>query len=232
MTSKLELLIQRFRETQEYLEGIVESSADIIITVNRAGFILTFNTGAELALGYARDEVINQPVEMLFADPQERDVAVARLRDEDHVVNHATKFVTKDGRVRDVMFSVSRLRGPYGFPIGTFAIGRDVTNEMELQRQIIQSERYAAIGQSFTAIQHAMKNMMNALTGGAYMVKIGLDKQDWAMLEEGWSMASQGIDNIRDLSQSLLKYVRDWKPEFDSVSVGSISMAPCTTSGK
>ena len=48
----------RLRETRDYLEGIVESSADIIVTVNRSGFIQTFNRGAEIALGYTRDEVV------------------------------------------------------------------------------------------------------------------------------------------------------------------------------
>lgn len=222
MTTKLELLVHRHHEIREYLEGIAESSADIIITVNRSGFIQTFNTGAEIALGYDRDEVIGQSVEMLFADPQERDVAVARLKDSDHVANYETAFLSKDGQLRDVLFSVSRLRGPHGFPIGTFAIGKDVTHEKELQRKLIQSERFAAIGQSFTAIQHAMKNMLNALTGGSYMVKTGIKKTDWEMLGEGWEMVSAGIANIKELSKNLLMYVKEWEPDFESVSVAEI----------
>jgi signal transduction histidine kinase len=34
-------------KSRDYLEGIVESTSDIIITVNPTGKILTFNTGAE-----------------------------------------------------------------------------------------------------------------------------------------------------------------------------------------
>jgi two-component system NtrC family sensor kinase len=222
MTTKLELLLQRLRETRDHLEGIVESSADIIITVNTAGFIQTFNTGAELALGYSRDEMIDQRVEKLFADTKEREAVAARLDDSDNVANYETTFLTKDGDVRNVIFSVSRLRGPYGFPIGTFAIGKDITHEKKLQRQLVQSERYAAIGQSFTAIQHAMKNMLNALTGGSYMVKVGINKKNWEMLADGWEMVSEGIANIKDMSKNLLMYVKDWEPEFESVSVGAI----------
>ncbi len=222
MTSKLELLLHRLRETKEYMEGIVESSADVIVTVDRSGFIQTFNTGAEIVLGYSRDEVINERVEKLFADPQERDVAIARLKDSDKVANHETQFVTKSGELRDVVFSISRLRGPYGFPLGTFAIGKDVTNEKKLQRQIIQSERYAAIGQSFTAMQHSMKNMLNALPGGSYMVNKGIEKQNWEILADGWGIVTEGIEDIRELSKNLLMYVKDWKPEFKSVAIAAI----------
>jgi len=222
MSSRIELLLCDLRETKNYLEGIVESSADIIITVNPAGMIQTFNTGAETALGYARAEVIDQPIEKLFADPQERDVAIARLKDSDNVVNYETRFLTKDGDVRDVILTLSKLRGPHGFPIGTFGISKDVTNEKNLQKQLIQSEKYVAIGQSFTAIQHTMKNMLNALPGGSYMVRKGIEKQDWDIVVDGWDIVADGISSIREFSKNLLMYVKDWEPELKPVSLGDI----------
>jgi PAS domain S-box-containing protein len=222
MASKLELLLYRLQETRDYLEGIAESSADIIVTVDRSGSIQTFNTGAEIALGYERKEVIGQPVEMLFANPQERDAAIARLRESDQVVNHEARFLTKSGEVREVIFSIARLRGPLGFTVGTFGIGKDVTNERSLQRQLIQSERYVAIGQSFAALSHSMKNMLNALPGGSYMVKKGIEKGDWDIVNEGWEIVAKGISNVRDLSKNLLRYVKDWEPDVTLVSVDEL----------
>ncbi len=222
MTSKLELLLTDLREARNYLEGIVESSADIIITVNPAGMIQTFNTGAETALGYERAEVIDQPIEKLFADPQERDVAIAQLQDSDNVINYETRFLAKDGQVREVILTLSRLRGPHGFPIGTFGISKDVTNEKNLQKKLIQSEKYVAIGQSFTAIQHTMKNMLNALPGGSYMVRKGIEKQDWEILSDGWDIVAEGIASIREFSKNLLMYVKEWEPELKSVLLGDI----------
>lgn len=220
--SELELSLYELQETKDYLEGIVENSADIIITVNPAGLIQTFNTGAEIVLGYSREEVIGQRIEKLFADPKERDLAIARLRHTDHVINYETRFLNKNGEVRNVILTLSRLRGPDGEPIGTFGISKDVTTEKHLQRQLIQSEKLAAIGQSFTAIQHAMKNMLNALTGGSYMVKTGIKKKDWEMLGEGWEIVAEGISSIGELSRNLLQYVKDREPELAHVSIGEI----------
>jgi PAS domain S-box-containing protein len=222
MASKLELLLHRLRETNAYMEGIVESSADIIVTVDRSGRIRTFNTGAEIALGYTREELTGQPIERLFADPQVREDVIARLKESDQIINYEAAFLTKNGDTRDVISSIARLRVPLGFTIGTFAIGKDVTNERKLQRQLIQSERYVAIGQSFAALQHSMKNMLNALPGGSYMVKKGIEKGDWDIVNEGWEIVAKGISSIRDLSKNLLRYVKDWAPELAAVPVDAL----------
>lgn len=219
MTGRLASSLSELKETKDYLEGIVESSADIIITVDPAGLIQTFNAGAENALGYAREEVIGKRIEMLFADPRERDAAIARLKDTDNVVNYETHFVTKEGEVRDVIVTLTRLRDAGGKPIGTFGISKDVTNEKRLQRELIQAERLAAVGQAVTGIQHSMKNMLNALHGGGYLVRTGIAKDDREMLADGWRMVQEGIGSMTALSSKMLSYVKDWKPVFEKVDL-------------
>jgi PAS domain S-box-containing protein len=222
MTSKLDSSLSELRETKDYLQGIVENEADIIITVNPSGLIRTFNAGAESVLGFKRSEVIGKRIETLFADPQERDVAIDRLKHSDTVANFETRFLTKSGAVRDVLLTLSRLRSPDGTPIGTVGISKDLTSQKKLQQRLIQSERYGAVGQSFTALQHSMKNMLFALKGGSYMVRTGIKKSDQEMLAEGWETVEEGISSMTELSKDMLKYMKDWEPEFKWVSVGEI----------
>ncbi len=212
MTSRIQSHQAELKNAMDYLEGIVENSADIIITVNPEGRIQTFNRGAENALGHKRREIVGKRIETLFADPNERNAAIARLTHTDNVRNYETRFLTKDGRVRHVLLTLSRLRDPEGAPIGTFGISKDITEEKNLQKQLIQSERFAAIGQAMAGIQHAIKNMLNALKGGAYIVERGLAKDDREMISEGWVMAEEGISRITALSMSMLNYVKEWKP--------------------
>jgi len=219
MTSELSSTLSELTNTKEYLQGIVENSADIIITVDTDGLIKTFNTGAERALGYSREEVIGERIEMLFADPRERDIAIAQLEHDDHVINYETHFKTWDGEIRNVILTLSRLRAPDGTPIGTFGISKDITTRRTLQRQLLQSERLAAIGQAVTGIQHSMKNMLNALKGGSYMVKVALGKDDRALLEEGWGIVKQGIESMTMLSQKMLLYARELKPEVERTNL-------------
>jgi PAS domain S-box-containing protein len=222
MTAELGSTLSELSNTRDYLQGIVESSADIIITVDPTGLIQTFNTGAEEILGYDRAEVIGRRVELLFAEPSERDAAIEQLKDSDHVVNYETHFLTKEGEVRDVILTLSRLRTPDGTSIGTFGISKDVTTEKRFQRELMLKEKLAAVGQAVTGIHHSMKNMLNSLRGGAYMVNTGLAGDDRGLLEEGWAMVQGGISSTIELSSRMLQYVKEWKPEVEETDLGQL----------
>jgi PAS domain S-box-containing protein len=215
-------MTRQLKRTREYLEGIIENSADIIITVDPEGLIRTFNAGAERILGYTRDEVIGKRVEMLFSDPSERDVAIEQLEYTDHVVNYETHFLTKDGRVRDVILTLSRLRRKDGTPIGTYGISKDVTREKRLQRQLLQSEKMATLGQAVTGIQHSVKNLLNVLKGGSYMVKTGLAKDDRVLLNEGWEMVQEAVAHMTEMSSSMLQFAREQKLNMSETDLVSL----------
>ncbi len=209
-------------KAREFLDGIIERTADLIITVKGSGEILTFNTGAEHALGYDRSDVIGKPIEMIWADPRERDAAIERLKYGDNVVNIETRFLNKSGEIRDVLLTLSLMRNPQGEFIRTFGISKDITEEKRLQNQLIQSQRLAAIGEVFIGIQHSLKNMLNTCVGGAYMVRTGLAKDKRKMLEEGWEIVQEGIDRMTVMTKDMLKYVKEWKPKFEQVDLAQL----------
>jgi PAS domain S-box-containing protein len=210
MAARIQAHQSELSDAREYLEGIVENSADIIITVDPQGFIRTVNRGAEQTLGYQREELIGQRIELLFADPRERDLAIARLENRDSVVNYETRFRTKQRAVRNVLLTLSRLRNREGAAIGTIGISKDVTNERELRDLLVRSQAAASIGEAATAIQHAIKNMLNTLTGGSYLVRLGMAKDDRERTGEGIEMIDEGISTIADLSSNMLKYAKEW----------------------
>jgi len=219
MASMLSSSLNELKKNRDYAESILESSADIIITVNSSGNIQTINAGAEKTLGHDRVDIIGEPIAKLFVDPRQRKAAIEKMKHSDNVVNFETQFLTKGGEARDVLLTLSHLRNPSGEIIGTIGISKDITEEKRLQNKLIQSQRLAAIGQVFTGIQHSMKNMLNACKGGAYMVKIGLAKDKRKMLEEGWAIVEEGISRLTDMSRDMLKYVKDFKPKYAKVDL-------------
>ena len=222
MADQIQAHQRELQKARDYLEGIVENTADLVITVNTKGLIQTFNRGAEAALGYQRMEVLGKRVETLFADPQERDVAIARLAEQDNVVNWRTRFTTRSGEIRHVLLTLSRLRNRRGEMIGTLGISKDVTTEQELQEELIRSEKEAAIGRAVTHIQHSIKNMLNTLRGGLYVMQVGIKKSQRDYIDEGGVMIEEGLARISDLSLSMLKYAREWKIEPEAVDLGAL----------
>jgi|GEM_PF-590059 len=222
MTSDLSDARSELLSTKEYLQAIVENSADMIITVGPGGNIRTFNPGAEKILGYTREEIIGQKIELLFAEPKDREAAIEQLENGDHVVNYMTNFVTKDGDLRNVMITLSKLLAPDGTSLGTMGISKDLTEELRLQVQLLRSKRLAALGQTLTGIQHSIKNMLNVMKGGSYMVKLGLAKEDSAMLMEGWVMVREGIDDMTQMSMSMLDFARTKKLKLQPTDLGEL----------
>jgi signal transduction histidine kinase len=77
----------------------------------------------------------------------------------------------------------------------------------------------AALGQAITGIQHSMKNLLNVLKGGSYMVKTGLRKGDKALLDEGWEMVEEGISNMTDMASHMLHYAREQRLQLTDVDL-------------
>lgn len=223
MASQIQAHQTELRRAMEYLEAIVENTADIVITVNTDGLIQTFNRGAEVALGFKREEVIGEKIETLFIDPQERALAIARLEERDNVTNWETRFRTKDGRTRYVLLTISRLRDRRGNLIGTLGISKDITTEKELLQKLFRSEQAAAIGRAVTSIQHAIKNMLNSVKGGLYLVQLGQKKSQQDRILEGCEMIDEGLARISDLSRNMLKYAREWKVEAEPVDLAQMA---------
>jgi PAS domain S-box-containing protein len=222
MTSELSEAVSELKATKEYLQAIVQNSADLIITVSPSGLIETFNPGAEKVLGYSAEEVIGKPIEMIFAEPADRAAAIEQLEKGGHVVNYMSNFVTKEGDLRNVMITLSRLLSPEGTPLGTLGISKDITEELQLQVQYMRSKRLAALGQALTGIQHSIKNMLNVMKGGSYMVKLGLAKDNKELLVEGWEMVREGIDDMTQMSMSMLDFARTRKLKLAPTDLGEL----------
>jgi len=222
MTARIRAHQEALRNSTEYLNGIIENSADIIITVTPWHLIQTFNRGAEQLLGYARSEVQGQRIEILFANPEDRKLDLDRLDHDDNVRNLRTDFVTKGGEIKNVLLTLTRLRDAEGNPIGTLGISKDITEELRLTKQLIRNKRFAAIGEAVTGIQHAIKNMLNALKGGSYLVQRGIKNSDRQKLDDGCGLMEEGISRMTALSKSMLNYARNWTFEFKSVDLRSM----------
>jgi PAS domain S-box-containing protein len=205
-------LEEEVRRHQEYLENILTHSSDMIITTDLEGRIVTFNPGGERMLGYDRTEIIGRPIEEIWENPENRKQLMAEVRARGAVNNFQSVLIGKGVRLVEISLSLSLLRGRDGRVLGTVGISKDVTEENRLRRQLLENERLAAIGQTVAGISHCMKNILNGLKGGAYLVNTGLKKNNQALLEEGWQIVQKGVERISHLSLDMLGYCRDRTP--------------------
>lgn len=216
MTEEIALQ-EEVRRNKEYLENVLTYSSDMIITTDLDRQIVTCNPTGERMLGYKEKELKGSQIEDLWKHPDQRQHLMSLIKEKRAVTNAPGVLIAKDGHEVEISISLSLLRDTQGEVIGTVGISRDVTEENKLRRQLIEQERLAAVGQTVAGITHYMKNLLNGLKGGAYMVNVAVKREDPKLLKEGWDNVQKGIERISKLCLDMLSYCRDRRPELVSV---------------
>ena len=100
--------ISEVRRGQAWLQSLIETTQDAVLSIDRQGCIVLFNPAAERIFGYTRHEVSGQKVNMLMAEPYatEHDEYIARYE--------KTGEARAIGRIRTVM---ARRKNGELFPI-------------------------------------------------------------------------------------------------------------------
>jgi PAS domain S-box-containing protein len=106
--SERERVEAALRSSRARFAGILEISADAIVSTDDAGRITLFNQGAERMFGYKAEEVIGEPVELLIPD---------RPRTSDHNVTEVFRGNTNGtGRLRRENEIICRRKDGLEFP--------------------------------------------------------------------------------------------------------------------
>ena len=78
---------------------------------------------------------------------------------------------------------------------------------------MVQSERLAAVGQTIATLSHHIKNILQGIRGGSYLVEMGLDNEDLAVLRKGWDIVNRNQNKISSLVMDMLSYGKDREPD-------------------
>ncbi|XZE55667.1 ATP-binding protein [Planctomycetaceae bacterium SH139] len=78
---------------------------------------------------------------------------------------------------------------------------------------LLQNERLAAIGQTIAIISHHMKNILQGMRGGGYLIGAGLERQDQDAIRRGWRIVEKNQERISHLVLDMLSYSKDREPE-------------------
>ena len=82
----------------------------------------------------------------------------------------------------------------------------------------LQAERLAAIGETTAALSHSIKNILQALRGGADVVEMGLKNNNLVQVGKGWRIADRNLEKIYNLTMNLLAYSKPREPRLEMVN--------------
>src|SRR5919109_1547799 len=164
-----ERVVVALQAAKDYAENLINSSLDMIVSVDTERRIIAFNKAAQQAFGYEPNEVLGQPVHLLYADP----VVGTGIHHHALTNGHYTGEITnkrKDGTLFESYLSASLLRDGQGQVMGVMGISRDITERKQAEAAL-QASKEAAEAANHTKsaflanVSHEIRTPMNGILG-------------------------------------------------------------------
>jgi PAS domain S-box-containing protein len=130
---------EALKSAKEYAQNIIDSSIDMIISVDNDRKIVEFNRAAERTFGYRKEEVKGKEVSMLYADPEEG-VRIRKKANENGLFVGEITNKRKDGSTFPTLLSFGLMRDKAGKEIGVVGVSRDITEQKRSKEALRESE--------------------------------------------------------------------------------------------
>lgn len=78
---------------------------------------------------------------------------------------------------------------------------------------MVQAERLAAIGQTIATVSHHIKNILQGIRGGSYLIEMGLKEHDENLVRKGWGIVEKNQTKISNLVLDMLTFSKEREPD-------------------
>ncbi|MDO4627877.1 MAG: ATP-binding protein [Planctomycetia bacterium] len=89
-------------------------------------------------------------------------------------------------------------------------------------RGMLQAERLAAIGQTVTTLSHHIKNILQGIQGGSFLIRSGLEAHNEEFVSKGWKIVERNQSRISALIMDMLTFSKERKPELVLTNVNRV----------
>jgi len=95
------------------------------------------------------------------------------------------------------------------------AIGRQSALAIEntrYQEALLKAERLAAMGQTIALLSHHIKNILQGVRGGSYLIDMGLKDHSEELIHKGWGIVEKNQNKIYNLVMDMLTFSKERQP--------------------
>ncbi|WP_377891023.1 ATP-binding protein [Alkalihalobacillus sp. R86527] len=180
-----------------------------IVITNKDGIISSFNKSAHVITGLEQELAIGQSIKIL------RDISPCFhhvLREQERVENIELTFPEQQ---KTCLIDILPLFND-GVLIGAFGQFKDVTSYIELQNQVVQSEKLSAIGKLSAGFAHEIRNPLTSIIGLTKIIQVD-DTQTKYM-----EIIKSELERIDKLVNEFVMYGKPGGTQKKTCEIGSI----------
>ena len=100
----------------------------------------------------------------------------------------------------------------------------------QLHKKVVAGERLAAVGQTVAGLAHCIKNILQAVKGGTFIIDKGLGARDLDRVAKGWDILKRQNRFMEQLVWDLLNYSKPRPPEYERIDFNALCAEICDAS--
>ncbi len=207
----------RIRELEHYSESVVQNMNSAVLVVDQDGTVTTSNAPAVEILGRRAEALLGQSVIDWFKDASGKGMLASTLADGRTFKGAESQITRPDGAVLPIGISIAPIADGNGVTHGAVATFQDLTGIQQLQRQVLQSEKMASIGQLAAGVAHEINNPMGFIHANLFQMAEYLSdlRRVWTEVELLQKAVSQAeMAEIRRTSERLAGIVDETDVDF------------------
>jgi len=96
------------------------------------------------------------------------------------------------------------------------AIGRQAALAIEdnrYEQAYVKAERLAAVGQTIAILSHHIKNVLQGIRGGSYLIEMGLRDHNEELIKKGWGIVDKNQGKIYHMVMDMLTFSKERQPQ-------------------
>lgn len=86
----------------------------------------------------------------------------------------------------------------------------------------VAAERIATVGQTIAGMAHCIKNILNGLRGGSYIIDQNIEGGQLPKVKRGWGMVKRNMGLLSNIVLDMLSYSKERKPAYKSCSANDL----------
>lgn len=87
---------------------------------------------------------------------------------------------------------------------------------------MVQAERLAAVGQTIATLSHHIKNILQGIRGGSYLIEMGLSDHDENVVRKGWAIVEKNQKKISTLVMDMLTFSKEREPDLAPAELNTV----------
>lgn len=216
---RLEQKITEFERLKEFNENIVESINIGIFAVDLEDRVESWNAQMEVMFARPRAEALREPLSSLF--PAEFVTRFDEVRGEQgtHTL-YKFRLALPSGEVRTANIAIAPLVSKDFVAIGRIILVDDITDRLQMEAQLTQSEKLSSIGLLAAGVAHEVNTPLAVISSYAQMLTKHM--RDDERLAPVLEKITQQTFRASEIVNGLLNFSRTSGSEFTNVDLNEL----------